>query len=65
MDNLTDRDLLSFWEKGLNKPIIEKSLFLLGWAYPNYDTNEIVSFSIGDRDSRLLHIRENLLILLH
>jgi hypothetical protein len=60
MNNLTDRDLLSIWEKGLNKSLIEKSLLLLACAYPNFDHNEIAFFSIGDRDSRLLHIRENL-----
>ena len=52
--------MLHIWELGLNKSPIEKSLLLLAYAYPEYNLQEIAAFSIGDRDARLLNIREKL-----
>ncbi len=60
MNYFSDQDLLSVWEFGVHHSVIETSLFLLTYGYPSYNMNQIASFSIGERDARLLHIREKL-----
>lgn len=62
MDTLTDRDLLLVWEKEAEagRSLIEKSLALLEWAYPEYNPEQLASMPIGERDARLLQIREQL-----
>ena len=60
MHNLTDQDLFSIWEKALDQPALAKSLMILGPAYPDSSFNDLASLSIGERDARLLDIREQL-----
>ncbi len=60
LNYFSDKDLLAIWEFGLNHSVIETNLFLLSHAYPDYDISRIASFSIGERDARLLHIHEKL-----
>lgn len=60
MHTLTDRDLLMIWEKTLDKSLVEKCLVFLAMVYPEYNTKEVASFSIGERDARLLHVREKM-----
>lgn len=60
MEYISDQSLLSVWEFGLNHSVLETNLFLLSYAYPSYDFDQIASFSIGERDARLLYIRKKL-----
>lgn len=60
MKYLSDRELLTIWEFGTKHSVIETSLFLLSYAYPEHDIPHIAAFSIGERDARLLHLRESL-----
>ena len=60
MQNISERDLLSVWEFGVNNSLIETCLLLLSYAYPDFENDEVAAFSIGERDIRLLHIREAL-----
>ena len=60
MHALTDRDLLTIWEKTLDKSLVEKCLVFLAMVYPEYDPKQVASFSIGERDARLLHVREKM-----
>ncbi len=60
MQALTQQQLLSAWESGMNESILQKSLHLLSWTYPELDTREIALWSIGQRDARLLELREAL-----
>ncbi len=58
MKHLSDHDLLAIWEVGLNQSLLEWGLYLLTCAYPEYDFRAAASLSIGERDARLLKIRE-------
>ncbi len=60
LNNISDKDLLSIWEFGLNHSLIETNLYLISCAYSEYNSHQIAFFSIGERDARLLHIREKL-----
>lgn len=60
MKYISDQSLLSVWEFGLNHSVLETNLVLLSYAYPSYDFDQIASFSIGERDARLLFIRKKL-----
>lgn len=53
-------DLLSAWEKGLNQTPLQRSLILLGIAYPGTSPLQLEKLSIGQRDQQLLRLRENL-----
>ncbi len=60
MHHLTDRDLLLLWENALDRPPIEKGLLMLTFSHPESDPAQLASLSIGDRDARLLQMRENM-----
>lgn len=60
MIELTDRELLLFWEKAFHQPLIERCLLLLAAAYPDCDLQKAASLSIGNRDARLVELREKL-----
>ena len=53
-------DLLNAWERGLNQPLLQKALVLLTAAFPETDTDTLLKLSIGQRDLRLLKLRESL-----
>jgi hypothetical protein len=55
---ILERDLLAFWESGLNKSLIERSLLLVSLSHPAYEINQIAAMPIGKRDVHLLEIRE-------
>ena len=57
MRPLTTSELLTIWEYGLDKPLLEKTLLLLGKACDVKDYRELGNISIGDRDARLLLLR--------
>lgn len=58
MRPLTSAELLSIWERGLTQSQAEKTLHLLAAASSVTDLGPIVSLSIGERDARLLQLRE-------
>ena len=59
MNHFSDKELLSIWEFGVNHSVLETNLFLLSHAYPEFNLNQIMSLPIGERDARLLQIREH------
>jgi hypothetical protein len=60
MRTLADRDLLQVWEKayGLSQP--RQALMLLAAAYPEMAPAALLQLSVGQRDTRLLSLREQL-----
>src|SRR5664279_677668 len=58
MRNLTETELLNLWEDCMDLPLIETSLHLIGTASSVNDLNGIANLSIGQRDIRLLQLRE-------
>jgi len=58
MNVLQAEDLLSAWEQGLNQPLLQRVLILLVTAFPEMQPDTLVKLSIGQRDRRLLRLRE-------
>jgi T4 bacteriophage base plate protein len=58
MKPLSAFELLTAWEEGLDQPLLEKTMRLLGKACSVTDHNDIGLLSIGERDARLLQLRE-------
>jgi hypothetical protein len=55
---LTSGELLEAWEKGLDQTMLEKTLHLLGKACSVNNLDEIARLSIGNRDAKLMQLRE-------
>jgi hypothetical protein len=55
---LSERNLLLVWETGLQQSLIERSLALLELVFPEFSPEKSVLWSIGERDARLLQVRE-------
>lgn len=58
MRPLSSAELFQVWEEGLSQPLLEKMLRLLAKACSADDVNDIGRLSIGERDARLLQLRE-------
>jgi hypothetical protein len=58
MRALKAMELLTVWERGLNQTLLERVLALLIAACPEIDSETIAGLSIGERDARLLQLRE-------
>lgn len=58
MKTLGATELLDVWEKGLNQPILHRALILLTAACPEMEPDAVAELNIGDRDTRLLQLRE-------
>lgn len=58
MRPLTSVELLKVWEDSIHFTVAGKSLHLLGVACSNTDLNNMADLSIGERDARLLQLRE-------
>ncbi len=58
MRPLDATQLLNAWEQGLNQPILERALILILTACPELDFEAVANMSIGERDARLLVLRE-------
>jgi hypothetical protein len=58
MTPLTAAQLLMVWERGLNLALLDKALALLVAACPESDPETIADWPIGERDARLLQLRE-------
>jgi hypothetical protein len=55
---LSASDLLNVWEGGLAASPVERALALLGTASPETAPEELAGLSVGQRDARLLTLRE-------
>jgi hypothetical protein len=53
-------ELLNFWESSLNHTLLQKAVELLHLAYPDKTIEEVAGLSIGERDTKLLLLRERL-----
>ena len=60
MKALKTEDLLDAWEQGQSRPPVQRVLILLAAAFPEIRPHDLVRMSIGERDSRLLRLREHL-----
>ena len=58
MRSLSTTELITVWERGLNQTPIQRSLALLAIACPEISPEELAKLSIGQRDARLLVLRE-------
>jgi hypothetical protein len=58
MRPLSASELLDVWERGLTQPPVQKALTLLAAACPEASPDSLAKLSIGQRDSRLLSLRE-------
>jgi hypothetical protein len=56
---LTASELLATWEKGVDRPVFERALLLLE-ATSGQSSESLAELSIGQRDARLLDLREAL-----
>ncbi|MGY2134452.1 T4 family baseplate hub assembly chaperone [Hymenobacter sp. HD11105] len=54
----TTIELLNVWEEGLNQSLLDRALHLLQVACMTPDINRVAALSIGERDARLLLLRE-------
>jgi hypothetical protein len=52
--------MLGAWERGLDEGPVERGLTLLGLAFPGEDPDALAALSVGERDRRLLALREAL-----
>lgn len=53
-------ELLQLWEEGANQSLLQKTLRLLAASYGVADYHEMGQLSVGERDLRLLQLRESL-----
>lgn len=58
MRTLTARELLQIWENHRERPVLHRMLHLLSAACGIPEVNTIAQWSIGERDARLLQLRE-------
>lgn len=58
MKALMADELLSVWEQGLNQPPLQRMLILLTATFPELQPETLMKLSIGQRDLRLLLLRE-------
>ena len=58
MRALSAFELLAVWERGLSQTPIERALGLLGAACTGEPPGELARLSVGERDARLLTLRE-------
>jgi len=60
MHALSTASLLDVWEDGLSRPPAQRAVELLAAAYPESSRETYALLSIGQRDARLLALREEL-----
>jgi len=54
---LTASDVLSVWERGRDRHLLDRALLILAAAYPDLGDDELPALPLGDRDARLLEVR--------
>ncbi len=60
MSGLTASRLLEIWERGVAQSPVQRALELLSAAYPNEKPGDLADLTIGQRDARLLQLRQSL-----
>jgi hypothetical protein len=55
---LSARDLLKVWEAGEHRHPLDRALTILAAACPELSWDELAALSVGQRDARLLAVRE-------
>lgn len=60
MRNLSAAELLTAWERALGQLPGQQALIILSIAYPEYTSEQLERFSVGQRDGLLLILREHL-----
>lgn len=58
MRPLLDSDLITLWERGVNKTPLRRGLILLSAAFPTVSHDFLGSLSVGELDEKLLAMRE-------
>jgi hypothetical protein len=58
MRPLSSAELLHAWEQGLAEPASRRAVALLSVACPEVSPETVAAWSIGERDARLLTLRE-------
>jgi hypothetical protein len=58
MRALSKTEILSVWERGCNQPPVQRALLLLAAVNPEASLDSLAKLSIGQRDTRLLKLRE-------
>lgn len=60
MRNVSAAELVSAWERALGRPPVDQALVLLSLASPDCSLETMAQLSVGQRDARLLALREQL-----
>lgn len=60
MMSLSRPQLLTIWERGRNQHPVDQALTILNFASPDQTRDELAQLSIGQRDTLLLSLREQL-----
>src|SRR5262249_47627345 len=58
MRPLAASDILKVWEQGEKQPAVDRALTMLAFACPELSDTELAELSIGQRDARLMELRE-------
>jgi hypothetical protein len=55
---LTSSQIMRIWEEGQHRSLVQRALIILSHACPEQDGESLGRLSVGERDSRLLIVRE-------
>lgn len=58
MRSLTASDVVRAWETGRDRHSVDRALVLLALGYPDHGWDDLAGLSIGQRNGRLLDLRE-------
>jgi DNA-directed RNA polymerase subunit RPC12/RpoP len=58
MEHLSAHDIVGIWERGQRRPPAAQALIMLAAAHPDRTPDELGALSLGERDARLLALRE-------
>jgi hypothetical protein len=58
MQSLSAAQLVGVWERGVGQSSLDRALTMLADAYPEMTRAELAALSVGERDARLLALRE-------
>lgn len=60
MRSLNSQDVIRIWEEGRKQHTVDRALTVLSVAQPGVQREQLADLSVGERDSHLLAIREQL-----
>lgn len=58
MPAFSDSQILQIWEMGQDRSLLERSLILVGMAHREQSREQLMNWTIGQRDAELLSLRE-------